>query len=139
MTATVTFEDAALECVRSGFPRSLSIEFVIVELFERIGHLLYSQAFVDDPARADYVFDLPRLDASLACWEDRSRLPGGAAGGEHPGRQRRRAVPRPGRLPAVHPVLRPVEGRRTGRDDRDPAGLRRPGRCRACPGRCRST
>jgi hypothetical protein len=70
VTATVTFEDAALECIRSGFPRVLSIEFVIVELFERIGHLLYSQAFVDDPARKDYVFDLPKLDAALACWED---------------------------------------------------------------------
>src|SRR5262249_30649221 len=31
VSATVTFEDAALECVRSGFPRTLSIEFVIVE------------------------------------------------------------------------------------------------------------
>ncbi len=70
VTATVTLEDAALECVRSGFPRTLSIEFVIVELFERIGHLLYSQAFVDDPARKDYVFDLPKLDGSLECWEN---------------------------------------------------------------------
>ena len=70
VTATVTLEEAALECVRSGFPRILSIEFVIVELFERIGHLLYSQAFVDDPARKDYVFDLPKLDGSLACWEN---------------------------------------------------------------------
>ncbi len=70
VTATITFEDAALECVRSGFPRLPSIEFVIVELFERIGHLLYSQAFVDDPERKDYVFDLPKLDGSLARWED---------------------------------------------------------------------
>ena len=48
----------------------MSIEFVLVELFERIGHLLYSQAFVDDPARQGFVFDLPKLDASLARWEN---------------------------------------------------------------------
>jgi hypothetical protein len=69
VAATVTFEDAALECVRSGFPRTMSIEFAIVELFERIGHLLYSQAFVDDPARKDYVFDLPKLDEAIVYWE----------------------------------------------------------------------
>jgi hypothetical protein len=70
VTATATFEEAALDCVRSGIPRFLSIEFVIVELFERIGHLLYAQAFVDDPARKDYVFDLPKLDEALARWEN---------------------------------------------------------------------
>jgi hypothetical protein len=70
LTETVTFEDAVLDCVRSGVPRTVSIEFVIVELFERIGHLLYAQAFVDDPARKDYVFDLPKLDEALARWEN---------------------------------------------------------------------
>jgi hypothetical protein len=69
VTATVTLEEAALECVRSGFPKTLSIELVIGELYERIGHLLYSQAFVDDPARNNYIFDPPKLDESLACWE----------------------------------------------------------------------
>ena len=69
VTATVTFEEAALECVRSGFPKIVSIGFVINELFERIGHLLYSQAFVDDPARAKFAFDLPKLDHGLRRWE----------------------------------------------------------------------
>ena len=51
VTATVPFEEAVLECIRSGSPRPNFVGFVIVELFERIGHLLYSQSFVDDPAR----------------------------------------------------------------------------------------
>jgi hypothetical protein len=75
---TVTFEAAALEAVRSGFPRVLSVCFVVVELFERIGHLLYSQAFRDDPAGPEYaggaggsgyVFDFPKLDDAMTRWE----------------------------------------------------------------------
>jgi hypothetical protein len=58
-----------LECVRSGFPGILSIGVVINELFERIGHLLYSQAFVDDPARAEFALDLPKLADGMKCWE----------------------------------------------------------------------
>jgi hypothetical protein len=76
VTVTVPFEDAALECVRSGFPRLLSIAFVINELYERIGHLFYSQAFVDDPAPVDpepdakpYVLDVPHLDDALGRWD----------------------------------------------------------------------
>jgi hypothetical protein len=69
VTATLTFEEAALECVRSGFPKIVSIGVVINELFERIGHLLYSQAFVDNPAHATFVFDLPKLEQGLQCWE----------------------------------------------------------------------
>jgi len=42
VTLTVPFETAALETVRTGFPRILSVCLVIVELFERIGFLLYS-------------------------------------------------------------------------------------------------
>jgi hypothetical protein len=67
--ATVTFEEAVLECVRSGFPKIASIGVVINELFERIGHLLYSQAFVDNPARPEFAFDLPKLDDALERWE----------------------------------------------------------------------
>jgi hypothetical protein len=69
VTVTIPFEKAALECIRSGFPRLLSIGFVIVELFERIGHLLYSQGFVDDPAQSEFVFSLPKLENSLQRWE----------------------------------------------------------------------
>ena len=67
--ATVTFEEAALDCIRSGVPKILSIGVVINELFERIGHLLYSQGFVDNPARPDYIFDLPKLEQALKRWE----------------------------------------------------------------------
>jgi hypothetical protein len=66
---TVTFEAAALEAIRSGFPRIASVGFVVVELFERIGHLLYSQAYVDDPAQPGFEFDLPKLDRSMGLWE----------------------------------------------------------------------
>jgi hypothetical protein len=66
---TVTFEQAALEAIRSGFPRIASVGFVVVELFERIGHLLYSQAYVDDPARPGFEFDLPKLDRCMGLWE----------------------------------------------------------------------
>ena len=71
VTLTLTFEAAALECVRSGFPKLASIAFVVNGLFERIGHLLYSQAFVDDPAASgrEYVLDVPHLDDGLRRWE----------------------------------------------------------------------
>ena len=120
----------------------MSIEFVIVELFERIGHLLYSQAFVDDPARQDYVFDLPKLDASLARWEN------------DPACQAARRDVNTLAGSGVERFLDPVDYLRyiqhyvpwkvagpDGTTD-DPASLRRPGRaraCRACPGRCPCT
>jgi hypothetical protein len=69
VTATVTFEEAALECIRSGFPRMQSVGVVLNELFERIGHLLYNQGFVDNPARENFAFDLPKLEQGLQCWE----------------------------------------------------------------------
>ena len=72
VAVTVPFETAVLETVRTGFPQILSACIVILELFERIGFLLYSQAFIDDPRRADFAFDLPRLDASLECWSSDS-------------------------------------------------------------------
>ncbi len=68
VTLTVPFETAALETVRTGFPRILSVCLVIVELFERIGFLLYSQAYVDDPAREDFALDLLQLDSALDLW-----------------------------------------------------------------------
>ena len=67
--ATVTFEETALDCIRSGVPKIQSIGVVINELFERIGHLLYSQGFVDNPARDKFVFDLPKLNQALERWE----------------------------------------------------------------------
>ena len=50
---TTSLEAAALDAVRFGVPTAASIGFVVVELYERIGHLLYGQSFIDDPgARA---------------------------------------------------------------------------------------
>jgi hypothetical protein len=72
VTITVSFEQAALETVRTGFPRVLSVCVVILELFGRIGFLLYSQGYVDDPARADYSFELPKLDNAIERWSDES-------------------------------------------------------------------
>jgi hypothetical protein len=74
VVVTVSFEAAALETVRTGFPRIASIGVVLFELFERIGYLLYSAAFVDDPTTPTseppvFVFDLPRLDEALGLWE----------------------------------------------------------------------
>ncbi len=66
---TRPFEDVMLECVRDGVPKLLSIHVVIGELYDRIGHLLYGQAFIDNPAHADYVLDVPRLDDGLKAWE----------------------------------------------------------------------
>jgi hypothetical protein len=71
VAVTSPFETAALETVRSGFPRLDSVCNVLVELFERIGFLLYSQAFVDDPKRDRYEFDSPiaaKLDEAMECW-----------------------------------------------------------------------
>ena len=43
---------------------SFSVGFVIVELYERIGYLLYGQSFIDNPAQPDYAFHLPKLDGA---------------------------------------------------------------------------
>ena len=84
VAVTVSFEAAALETVRTGFPRIASIGVVLFELFERIGYLLYSTAFVDDPntptddpsipandpdTSSVFVFDLPKVDEALSRWE----------------------------------------------------------------------
>ena len=49
----VTFEEAAIKCVLTGLPTIESVLQVIDEIYERMGHLLYSQSFVDDPAYWD--------------------------------------------------------------------------------------
>ena len=104
--ATVTFEEAALECVRSGFPKILSIGVVINELFERIGHLLYSQGFVDDPGHARFRIRPAQTRSRPRALGDRPVVPGRAAGCQRTGRQRRRTVSRPRRLPALPSGLR---------------------------------
>src|SRR5262249_22248013 len=64
-----TLEAAALDAVRFGLPTVASIGFLVVELYERIGHLLYGQSFIDDPTRAGYAVDFPRLADRIARWD----------------------------------------------------------------------
>ena len=66
---TSTFEAAVLQAVRFGKPTVQSVAFVLVELFERIGHLLYSQSFVDEPTDDGFVFDSRHLEESMRVWE----------------------------------------------------------------------
>ncbi len=66
---TTSLEAAALDAVRFGVPTAASIGFVVVELYERIGHLLYGQSFIDDPARKGYLFDLPKLTDHMEHWQ----------------------------------------------------------------------
>ena len=118
VTATVTFEEAALECVRSGFPQLPSIGVVINELFERIGHLLYSQGFVDNPAKCPRRVRpsiCPSWNKAHAMLGERPVVPGRAPGCQRTGRQRRRTVSRPRRLPALPSGVRCLEGYRAGR------------------------
>lgn len=70
-----TLEDAVLRSVRFGMPTVQSIGMVLVELLERLGHILYGRSFVDDPAlRADYKFYLPHLTECMDLWDRDSRL-----------------------------------------------------------------
>ena len=55
--------------MRFGLPTVASIGFLVVELYERIGHLLYGQSFIDDPTRTGYAFDFPRLADRIARWD----------------------------------------------------------------------
>lgn len=66
---TSTLEAAMLCTILSGTPTVQSAGFVLVELYERIGHLLYPQSFVEDPATPDFVFSLHRLDDNLMRWD----------------------------------------------------------------------
>ncbi len=74
---TVSLEQAAREAIRSGFPDLGSIGTVITELYERIGHLLYGQAFVDDPDHPKsgdetpvrFALNVPKLDEAMQRWE----------------------------------------------------------------------
>ena len=70
-----TLEDAVLRSVRFGVPSVQSVAVVLMELLERLGHMMYGRSFVDDPAQhTDYRFFIPHLDESLARWEQEARL-----------------------------------------------------------------
>jgi hypothetical protein len=71
---TTTFESAALQSIRFGFPSTRSVGFTIMELFERIGHLLYVQSCVDDPSRDNFVFNLHKLKESMEIWKKNAQI-----------------------------------------------------------------
>ncbi|HEY7422973.1 MAG TPA: NUDIX domain-containing protein [Gemmataceae bacterium] len=64
----VYLESAFLGAVRHGSPSPAAVADTLVQLYERIGHLLYRQSFVDDPADANFVLNLPRLEESFPVW-----------------------------------------------------------------------
>lgn len=64
----VYLESAFLDAVLHGSPSPSAVADTIVQLYERIGHLLYRQSFVDDPADANFVLNVPRLEESFPVW-----------------------------------------------------------------------
>jgi ADP-ribose pyrophosphatase YjhB (NUDIX family) len=69
----VYLEAAFLGAVRHGSPSPAAVADTLVQLYERIGHLLYRQSFLDNPADPDFVLNIPRLEESFPVWT----LPGG--------------------------------------------------------------
>jgi hypothetical protein len=63
-----SLEQAFLGAVLHGTPSPASVAEAIDQLYERLGHLLYSTWFVDNPADADFILDVPHLEESLAVW-----------------------------------------------------------------------
>ncbi|MDC0936463.1 hypothetical protein OAS39_09255 [Pirellulales bacterium] len=66
---TVAFEEAFINSVRYGNPTISSIAFVLNELFERLGHLLYPTSFVEDPADAGYTLRIPKVMQGIDAWK----------------------------------------------------------------------
>jgi hypothetical protein len=76
---TTPLEHAFLGAVRHDSPSAASIALVFGQLYERIGHLLYSQSFEVDPAppkgppkggSRPFVLRLPKVRRTLAAWEE---------------------------------------------------------------------
>jgi hypothetical protein len=66
---TVSLEHAFLDAVRHGSPTPDSVAEVFGQLYERLGYVLYSHSFLDDPNQADFVLALPHLERNLAVWQ----------------------------------------------------------------------
>lgn len=66
---TVSLEAAFLDAVNYGNPSLESIGSVLVELLERLGHLLYATSYVEDPAAAGYVFRMPHVVRGIGLWK----------------------------------------------------------------------
>jgi tetratricopeptide (TPR) repeat protein len=69
-----TLEAAALKAVQFGSPSLTSVGLVLVELYERLGHLFYGQSFIVDPAKEGFVLELRHLDQNLGLWESEAAL-----------------------------------------------------------------
>jgi ADP-ribose pyrophosphatase YjhB (NUDIX family) len=63
-----SLEGAFLGAVCHGTPSPASVADALAALYERVGHLLYPQSFVDDPAGGAFVLDVPRLGSSRDAW-----------------------------------------------------------------------
>jgi hypothetical protein len=63
-----SLEQAFLGAVLHGTPSPASVAEVLDQLYERLGHLLYSTCFAVNPTAAEFILDIPRLESSLAVW-----------------------------------------------------------------------
>jgi hypothetical protein len=81
---TCTLETAVLNAVQFGRPTVRSVCEVLVQLYERIGHLFYHVSREDDPSRPGFRLEIPRpaqpekkqdrLRAALEKWDSQERL-----------------------------------------------------------------
>jgi hypothetical protein len=62
---TLSLEAALLECTRLGVPAPESVADVLFYLYERLGLLLYRNAYTDDPNKPSKPFSPERLDKRL--------------------------------------------------------------------------
>jgi hypothetical protein len=67
---TCTLEDAALQSVEYGVPTLASVGFVLVELHERLGRMLYARSRVEDPRQKVYVLSVRNLTESMRQWDE---------------------------------------------------------------------
>jgi hypothetical protein len=65
---TLALEEALLGAVEYGQPTVGSIGFVLVQLLERLGHLLYATSFVENAGAAGYVFRMPKVVQGMGLW-----------------------------------------------------------------------
>src|SRR5262249_14449306 len=69
-----TLESAALQSVCFGVPTVPSVREVLVQLYERLGHLLYSVSQEEDPRRGGFTLNVPRLEDGLKLWDEQPHL-----------------------------------------------------------------
>ncbi len=84
VSQTCSLEEAMLDAVRFGQPTIASIRDVLVQLYERAGHLFYHIGAEDLPTRAGYTLHVPgtpapdrdntALERALEAWDTTDRL-----------------------------------------------------------------